>query len=72
MPPMPKPEDFGITEADWSNCHTLRRGEVDEHYKRSARAKVAAYNTALETWKEIAKSCAERPDQSSTLDITSR
>jgi hypothetical protein len=40
IPPMPKPEDFGITQEDWS--HT---------YYDSSKAKIAAYKEAVEAWK---------------------
>jgi hypothetical protein len=45
LPPMPKPEDFGITAEDW------KRGEVDN---------VRAYKKALSVWKEVALAAAGR------------
>ncbi len=47
IPPMPKPEDFGITDDDW-NWGALSQ-------------KVCAYKEALEVWKHAVASIRTSP-----------
>ncbi len=67
IPPMPKPEEFGIDwEADAVNillgdrCETLDPASpnsvTQENIARgkAAKTKMEAYNKALDTWKEVA------------------
>ncbi len=73
IPPMPKPEDFGIEwEADTKDLEEHRKQErwgyqgtpdhpalVEIRAKgASAQAKIDAYNKALEIWKEVVSQIA--------------
>lgn len=49
LPPMPKPEDFGITQDDWEHPNNVP-GAV----------KFKAYYAALEAWKQAASSALPR------------
>ncbi len=47
LPPMPKPEDFGITDEDWrvySHGHDAARG---------SKRKIDAYKEALKVWENV-------------------
>ncbi len=43
---MPKPEDFGITDDDWTYSES----------SSSSKAKIKAYKEAVEAWKHAASS----------------
>ena len=59
LPPMPKPEDFGISDEDWGNA---RSGMNDSSVIR-AKEKIAAYNRAIDAWKEVAIAISSRADK---------
>jgi hypothetical protein len=50
FPPMPKPEDFGITE-DWEAAGRVAQGTIFPSVFAGGKAKVDAYRSALEAWK---------------------
>ena len=67
LPPMPRPEDFGISDRDWSSYQMGNEWRL--FYDRGGYAKVQAYLGALEIWKEVAKSVASRADTVNQLEI---
>jgi len=46
LPPMPKPEEFGIMAEDWSNYGRLVGSG-------GARDKIDAYKEAVKTWERV-------------------
>jgi hypothetical protein len=50
LPPMPTPEDFGITKETW-RISTAANGGVDA---AGAQAAIAAYKEALAAWQAVA------------------
>jgi phosphoglycerol transferase MdoB-like AlkP superfamily enzyme len=52
LPPVPKPEDFGITQNEWSNTDN---SSVDTQTTNS-RQKIRAYKEAVEAWKQAVSS----------------
>jgi len=54
FPPMPKPEEFGISLQDWQYENT------NDPAGYGASRRIAAYQKALETWKEVMNSIAGR------------
>jgi hypothetical protein len=50
LPPMPKPQDFGITDETWVNS---QQNDIFGKGK-AARAQIQAYKDALAAWKETA------------------
>ena len=50
LPPMPKPDDFGITDETWE--HAKEGGYSDT---KAAKAKIKAYEDALAAWRSAAE-----------------
>lgn len=52
LPPMPKPEDFGITEEDWRRYgYALSYGSTN---------KIDAYKEAVKAWERVCAAATSR------------
>jgi hypothetical protein len=52
VPPMPKPEDFGITDEIWKHASAIGPLLSETDVTRAARARITAYKEALAAWKD--------------------
>lgn len=55
VPPMPKPEDFGITDQTWRDADGGSTTTAN-----AARAKIRAYENAVKSWRSAAEAIAQR------------
>ena len=65
IPPMPKPEDFGITPEDYQRATMLTIGREI----KGSQLKIEMCNRALDAWKEIARAMTKRVDGTTEIDF---